>query len=95
MKPKHDIMLSYNASINTHILKHIVGYYYKEYIGLNDKFENMSEDEYSKFMIAKGENAKTEKARNKIAEEYAENMKKYYSSNTSILFFLLMIRLIN
>lgn len=83
MKQKHDIKLSYNASINTHSLKRIVGYYYKEYIKLNDKFENMSEDEYSKLIIAKGENAKTEKARNKIAEEYAENMKKYYSSNTS------------
>ena len=41
----------------------------------------MSEDEYSKIMIAKGEKAKTEKERNKIAKEYAENAKKYYSNN--------------
>ena len=58
-----------------------MGYYYKEYVELNDKFENMSEDEYSKMMIAKGEKAKTEKERNKIAKEYAENAKKYYSNN--------------
>ena len=43
-------------------------------------FENMSEDEYSKIMIDKIENAETEKQRDKIAEEYAENIKKYYSS---------------
>ena len=83
MKPEHDIKLSYNASINTHSLKRIVGYYYKEFVELNDKFENMSEDEYAKLMITKGENAKTEKERKKIAEEYAENMKKYYSSSNS------------
>ena len=34
-------------------------------------------------MIDKIENAKTEKQRDKIAEEYAENLKKYYSSNIS------------
>ena len=83
MKPEHDIKLSYNASINTHSLKRIVGYYYKEFVELNDKFENMSEDEYAKLMITKGENAKTEKERKKIAEEYAENMKKYYFSSNS------------
>lgn len=83
MKKEHNIKLSYNANLHTHSLKRIVGYYYKEYVELNDKFENMSEDEYSKMMIAKGENAKTEKQRTKIAEEYAENMKKYYSSNIS------------
>lgn len=83
MKPEHDIKLSYNASINTHSLKRIVGYYYKEFVELNDKFENMSEDEYAKLMITKGENAKTENERKKIAEEYAENMKKYYSSSNS------------
>lgn len=83
MKKEHNIKLSYNANIHTHSLKRIVGYYYKEYVELDKTFENMSEDEYSKMMIAKVENAKTEKQRNKIAEEYAENYKKYYSSNIS------------
>lgn len=83
MKKEHDIKLSYNANIHTHSLKRIVGYYYEEYQELNNKFENMSEDEYSKMMISKGEKAKTEKERDKIAKEYAENMKKYYSSNNS------------
>lgn len=81
MKKEHKITLSVNPITLTHSLKRIVGYYYKEYVELNDKFENMSEDEYSKMMIAKGEKAKTEKERNKIAKEYAENAKKYYSNN--------------
>ena len=81
MKKNYDITLSYNPNINTHTLKRIVAHYYKEYVELNDEFENMTEDEYSKMMIAKGEKAKTEKERNKIAEEYAKNMKKYYSSS--------------
>ncbi|MBR3255807.1 MAG: hypothetical protein IKF97_06340, partial [Clostridia bacterium] len=78
MKKNYDITLSYNPNINTHTLKRIVAHYYKEYVELDDEFENMTEDEYSKMMIAKAENAKTEKERNKIAEEYAKNMKKYY-----------------
>ena len=78
MKKENSIILSYNANIHTHKLKRIVGYYYKEYVELNKKFENMSVDEYSKMMINKGENAKTEKQRDKISKEYAENMKKYY-----------------
>ena len=81
MKKEHNIKLFYNNNTHVHSLKHIVGYYYKEYVELNNKFENMSEDDYSKIMITKGENAKTEKQRTKIAEEYAENIKKYYSSN--------------
>ena len=88
MKKEHKITLSVNPITLTHSLKHIVGYYYKEYVELNDKFENMSEDEYSKMMITKGEKAKTEKERNKIAKEYAENVKKYYSNKQcSILSF--------
>ena len=83
MKKENSIILSYNANIHIHKLKRIVGYYYKEYVELNDKFENMSVDEYSKMMIAKAEKAKTGKERDKITEEYAENMKKYYSSNIS------------
>lgn len=83
MKKEHNIKLSYNANIHTHSLKRIVGYYYEEYQELNNKFENMTEDEYSKMMISKGEKAKSEKERDKIAQEYAENMKKYYSSNNS------------
>lgn len=83
MKKEHNIKLSFNTNTLTHSLKRIVGYYYKEYVELNDKFENISEDEYAKIMIAKGENAKTEKQRAKIAEEYAENIRKYYSSNSS------------
>ena len=88
MKKEHKITLSVNPITLTHSLKRIVGYYYKEYVELNDKFENMSEDEYSKMMITKGEKAKTEKERNKIAKEYAENVKKYYSNKQrSILSF--------
>lgn len=83
MKKGNSIILSYNANIYIHKLKRIVGYYYKEYVELNEKFENMSEDEYSKMMIAEAEKAKTEKERDKITEEYAENAKKYYSSNIS------------
>lgn len=83
MKKEHKIKLSYNANIHTHTLKRIVGYYYKEFVELNDKFENMSEDEYTKIMITKGENAKTEKQRSKIAEEYAKNIQKYYYSNNN------------
>lgn len=83
MKKENSIILSYNANIHIHKLKRIVGYYYKEYVELNDKFENMSVDEYSKMMIAKAEKAKAGKERDKITEEYAENMKKYYSSNIS------------
>lgn len=83
MKKEHNIKLSFNTNTLTHSLKRIVGYYYKEYVELNDKFENISEDEYAKIMITKGENAKTEKQRAKIAEEYAENIRKYYSSNSS------------
>lgn len=79
MKKEHNIKLSFNDSLNTHILKRIVGYYYEEYIELDNKFENMTEDDYSKMMFAKIEKAKTEKERDKIAEEYAKNIKKYYS----------------
>lgn len=79
MKKEHDIKLAFNSNLNTHSLKRIVAYYYKEYIESDNKFENMTEDEYSKMMIAKIEKAKTEKERNKIAEEYAKNTKKYYS----------------
>lgn len=80
MKKSHDIKLSYNANIKTHSLKHIVGYYYDEYIELNDKFENITEDEYTKLMISKAEHAKTEKAKDKIIKEYLENTSKYYPS---------------
>ncbi len=83
MKKEHNIKLFFNSSINTHSLKRIVGYYYEEYIELDNKFENMTEDEYSKMMFGKIEKAKTEKERNKIAEEYGKNMKKCYSSTKS------------
>lgn len=83
MKKEHNIKLSFNDSLNTHNLKRIVGYYYEEYIELDSKFENMTEDDYSKMMFAKIEKAKTEKARDKIAEEYAKNMKKHYSLTKS------------
>lgn len=80
MKKSHDIKLSYNANTKTHSLKHIVGYYYNEYIELNDKFENITEDEYTKLMISKAEHAKTEKVKDKIIKEYLENTSKYYPS---------------
>ena len=75
MKKEHNIKLSYNANIHTHSLKRIVGYYYKEYVELNEKFENMSVDEYSKMMINKGENAKTEKQRDKISDKNIKTFK--------------------
>ncbi len=78
MKKEHNIKLSFNDNLNTHSLKRIVGYYYEAYIELDNKFENMTEDDYSKIMFAKIEKAKTEKERDKIAEEYAKNMKKHY-----------------
>lgn len=78
MKKEHNIKLSFNDNLNTHSLKRIVGYYYEAYIELDNKFENMTEDDYSKMMFAKIEKAKTEKERDKIAEEYAKNMKKHY-----------------
>ena len=81
MKKNYNITLSYNPNINTHTLKHIVAHYYKEYVELDEQFENMTEDEYAKMMIAKAENAKTEKERDKITEEYVKNMKKYYPLN--------------
>lgn len=79
MKKEHNIKLSFNPYKVTHSLKRIVGYYYKEYVELDDKLEDMSEDEYAKMMIAKGDNAKTEKQRDKITAEYVENSKKYRS----------------
>ncbi len=81
MKKEHNIKLAFNTSLNTHSLKRIIAYYYKEYIELDNKFENITQDQYSKIMIAKVEKAKTEKEINKIAKEYAENTKKYYSLN--------------
>ena len=79
MNKEHNIKLSFNINTVSHSLKRIVGYYYKEYIELDDKLENMSEDEYAKMMIAKIDNAKTEKQRDKITEEYVENIDKYRS----------------
>lgn len=79
MNKEHNIKLSFNINTVSHSLKRIVGYYYKEYIELDDKLEIMSEDEYAKMMIAKIDNAKTEKQRDKITEEYVENIDKYRS----------------
>lgn len=78
MKKSHDIKLSYNANINTHSLKRIVGYYYDEYVELNEKFENMTEDEYTRLMFSKINRSKNEKEREKITKEYQENVNKYY-----------------
>lgn len=41
MKKEHKITLSVNPIALTHSLKRIMGYYYKEYVELNDKFENI------------------------------------------------------
>ena len=38
----------------------------------------MTEDEYSKMMFAKADSCKDKKEGDKIANEYAENMQKYY-----------------
>lgn len=78
MNKIHNIKLSYDSNKQTHSLKRIVAYYYDTYVEINEKFEKMTEDEYTKIMIAKGERAKSLKEKDKIAEEYSENMKKYY-----------------
>ena len=78
MENKSDLRVSFNSNLFVHTTTQIVGHYYKEFIEINEDFEKMTEDEYSKMMIAKANSCKDKKERDKIANEYAKNMQKYY-----------------
>lgn len=78
MENKSDLRVSFNSNLFVHTTTQIVGHYYKEFIEINEYFEKMTEDEYSKMMIAKANSYKDKKERDKIANEYAKNMQKYY-----------------
>lgn len=89
MENKSDLRVSFNSNLFVHTTTQIVGHYYKEFIEINEDFEKMTEDEYSKMMIAKANSCKDKKERDKIANEYAKNIQKYYPHipNYSILSF--------
>ena len=78
MKKINDIKVAFNANLFVHSTTQIVGHYYKEYTEINEKFENLSEYEYVHMMFAKIRNAKSDKERDKLGKEYADNMQKYY-----------------
>lgn len=78
MENKCDLRISFNPKLFVHTTTQIVVHYYKEFVEINEEFEKMTEDEYSKMMFAKADNCKDKKERDKIANEYAENMQKYY-----------------
>lgn len=78
MKKINDIKVAFNANLFVHSTTQIVGHYYKEYTEINEKFENLSEDEYVHMIFAKIRNAKSDKERDKLGKEYADNMQKYY-----------------
>ena len=78
MENKCDLRVSFNPNLFVHTTTQIVAHYYKEFVEINEKFEKMTEDEYSKMMIANANSCNDKKERDKIANEYAENMQKYY-----------------
>ena len=78
MENKCDLRVSFNPNLFLHTTTQTVAHYYKEFVEINEDFEKMTEDEYSKMMIAKANSCKDKKERDKIANEYAENMQKYY-----------------
>ena len=78
MKKTNDIKVAFNANLFVHSTTQIVGHYYKESVEINENFENLSEDEYVHMMFAKIRNAKSDKERDKLGKEYADNMRKYY-----------------
>lgn len=89
MENKCDLRISFNPKLFVHTTTQIVTHYYKEFVEINEEFEKITEDEYSKMMFAKADNCKDKKERDKIANEYAENMQKYYPHipNYSVLSF--------
>lgn len=89
MEIKCDLRISFNPKLFVHTTTQIVAHYYKEFVEINEEFEKMTEDEYSKMMIAKANSCRNKKERDKIANEYTENMQKYYPHipNYSILSF--------
>ena len=97
MENKCDLRVSFNPNLFVHTTTQIVAHYHKEFVEINEKFEKMTEDEYSKMMIAKANSCKYKKERDKIANEYAENMQKYYPHipNYSTLSFNDNISLLN
>lgn len=78
MENKCDLRISFNPKLFVHTTTQIVAHYYKEFVEINEEFEKMTEDEYSKMMFAKANSCKDKKERDKIANEYAENIQKYY-----------------
>lgn len=73
-----NMAISFNSNLFVHTTKQIVAHYYNEYVEINEYFENLTEDEYTHMMFAKADLAKSQEERDKIGNEYAENMKKYY-----------------
>lgn len=78
MENLNDIKIAFNSNLFVHTTTQIVGHYYKDFVEINEEFERMTEDEYAKMMISKANACKDKKERDKIANEYAENMQKYY-----------------
>lgn len=78
MENKCDLKISFNPKLFVHTTTQIVAHYYKEFVEINEEFEKITEDEYSKIMFAKANSCKDKKERYKIANEYAENIQKYY-----------------
>lgn len=78
MENLNDIKIAFNSNLFVHTTTQIVGDYYKDFVEINEEFERMTEDEYAKMMISKANACKDKKERDKIANEYAENMQKYY-----------------
>ena len=78
MKDIPNITISFDSNLFVHTTKQIVAHYYNEYVEINEYFENLTEDEYTHMMFAKADLAKSQEERDKIGNEYAENMKKYY-----------------
>ncbi len=78
MRDIPNITISFDSNLFVHTTNQIVGHYYSEYVEINEEFENLTEDEYTHMMFAKANVAKSQEERDKIRNEYAENMKKYY-----------------
>lgn len=81
----------FNPKLFVHTTTQIFAHYYKKFVEINEKFEKMTKNEYSKMMFSKANNCKDKKERDKIANEYAENIQKYYpfrKNNDYYLFFI-------
>ena len=85
----------FNPKLFVHTTTQIFAHYYKKFVEINEKFEKMTKNEYSKMMFAKANNCKDKKERDKIANEYAENIQKYYPFRKNIEHYLSMIILVH